>query len=109
MRKLALVRLWGEFIFLDPTDFITFVEFDDEVKKWKVVLVDLRDMRKYFVGYFNTKEEANHFSDFLYDTIFFLAFSDSSLPYLDIHKVREEFEKTGFLYNKEILFEEDVL
>ena len=120
-KHLMLIKIFGDYFFIDPTEIYTDIFQDKNTGLWGVRIIDLNKLDRYkiatekeigecsyVVGFFENKEKASRFSEMLYDEIFSGAFSKSSLPLLDVNELKEVFEKDGYICMKEIVFDEEV-
>ena len=103
-RPLALIKLWEEYVFIDPWDIFIEHFYDSEFKLYGLRLIDLKlldiyeyeqkEKHSYIVGFFETEDDASLFSEMLYDELFSLYFHKKSvLPYLDIQELRNRLEE----------------
>ena len=103
-RPLVLIKLWEEYVFIDPWDIFIEHFYDSEFKLYGLRLIDLKlldiyeyeqkEKHSYIVGFFETEDEASLFSEMLYDELLSLYFHKKSvLPYLDIQELRNRLEK----------------
>ena len=102
-RSLAILGLWGEYIFINPYDTFWETFYDSELGLYGLRLIDLKlldiygyeDKEKYsyVIGFFESEDEAFLFWDMLDEELLWCHFKQKSkLPYIDIQKFRKKFD-----------------